>query len=89
MVALAICYRNDLYSEAERLGVPVTGCEVVASAHFNGIGLAAETVAYNANVRSPASREAIELLLAEADRLAEVHNTLQPGCTVQRVAWPG
>lgn len=87
MLALATCYCNDLYREAERLGIPITGCEVVAKAQFNGIGLAAEAVTYAARVESSASAQDIERLLTETDRLAEIHNTLRAGCPVQRVAW--
>lgn len=87
MAALATCYCNDLYREAARLGIPVDGCEVVASAQFNGIGLGAESVVYRARVASPAAPADIEHLLSEADRLAEIHNTLRSGCPVQRLAW--
>ena len=87
MLALATCYCNDLYREAERLGVFVNGCEVCVSGQFNGVGLAAESITYSAKVDSPASPEAVELLLAETDRLAEVHNTLRAGCPVQRLPW--
>jgi organic hydroperoxide reductase OsmC/OhrA len=89
MAALATCYCNDLYREAARLGIEVTGCEVVASANFNGVGLAAESVVYSAKVESPAAPEQIEFLLQETDRLAEIHNTLRAGCPVQRVVWHG
>jgi uncharacterized OsmC-like protein len=41
MLALATCYCNDLYREAERLNVPVEGVVVEATADFPGIGLAA------------------------------------------------
>lgn len=88
MAALATCYCNDLYREAERLGIDITGCEVVATARFNGIGLVAEDVTYSARVESRAPPEQVEHLLSETDRLAEVHNTLRAGCDVQRVAWP-
>ena len=88
MLALATCYCNDLYREAERLGITLDGCEVVAKGQFNGIGLAAEAVTYAARVQSPsASAEELERLLHETDRLAEIHNTLRAGCAVQRVAW--
>ena len=78
---------NDLYREAERLGIEIDGCEVTATAHFNGIGLAAESVTYAARIESRASPEQMQHLLSETDRLAEVHNTLRAGCPVQRVAW--
>ena len=88
MLALATCYCNDLYREAERLGIAIDGCEVVAKAQFNGIGLAAESVTYAARVEAPtASAEELERLLEETDRLAEIHNTLRAGCSVRRVAW--
>lgn len=87
MLALATCYCNDLYREAERLGVPITSCEVTARAEFNGVGLPAVNVAYAAKVESSASADEVERLLDETDRLAEVHNTLRTGCAVQRVAW--
>ena len=89
MAALATCYCNDLYREAARLGVPITGCEVRAQGHFNGVGLGAEAVTYAATVQSPAPADQVEALLAETDRLAEIHNTLRAGCAVQRVAWHG
>lgn len=87
MLALATCYCNDLYREAERLGITVTGCEVVATAQFDGVGRAAGSVIYSARVASTAPPDQVELLLSETDRLAEVHNTLRSGCTVQRVDW--
>lgn len=87
VAALTTCDCNDLYREAARLGITVAGCEVVTSARFNGVGLVAESVVYSAKVESPAAPEQIELLLAERDRLAEVHNTLRAGCPVQRMAW--
>ncbi|AVP58886.1 OsmC family protein [Pulveribacter suum] len=87
IAALAICYCNDLYREGARIGIEVNGCEVVAAARFNGIGLGSESVVYHARVESSATPEQIDHLLAETDRLAEVHNTLRSGCSVQRMAW--
>ncbi|HZX80052.1 MAG TPA: OsmC family protein [Lysobacter sp.] len=87
-LALATCYCNDLYREAERLGIELSGCEVVATAHFQGIGEAAASIVYAARIESTASADAIEALLAETDLRAEVHNTLRAGCAVRRLAWP-
>lgn len=87
MAALATCYCNDLYREAERLGIAIRGCEVVASTRFAGPGSRAEAVLYAARVESEAPPEQVEALLAATDRLAEVHNTLRAGCGVQRVDW--
>lgn len=82
MLALATCYCNDLYREAERLGIPIDGVEVEASAEFPGIGLAATNIAYRATVSSPASDSAVAQLLREADAVAEIHNTIRAGVPV-------
>lgn len=85
MLALATCYCNDLYREAQRLGIPIEGAEVEASADFPGIGLAATNIAYRARVRSPAPAAQVERLLRETDAVAEVHNTVRSGVPVRLV----
>lgn len=87
MAALATCYCNDLYREADRLGIEISACEVTATARFDGVGLAATSITYAARVESQAAAEEVERLLSETDRLAEVHNTLRAGCPVERIAW--
>lgn len=82
MLALATCYCNDLYREAERLAIPIDGVEVEASAEFPGIGLAATNITYRATVSSPASGPAIAQLLRETDAVAEIHNTVRAGAPV-------
>ena len=82
MLALATCYCNDLYREAVRLGVPVAGVEVRASARFEGVGLAATDIRYTAKVSSPAPAEAIAELLRQTDAVAEIHNTVRAGVPV-------
>jgi organic hydroperoxide reductase OsmC/OhrA len=85
MLALATCYCNDLYREAERLRVPLEGVEVEARAQFPGIGLAATGIRYRAKVSSPASATEIAGLLRETDAVAEVHNTVRAGAAVELV----
>lgn len=85
MLALATCYCNDLYREAERLGVPIEGVEVEARAEFPGIGLAAVNITYQATVSSSASHSAIAQLLRETDAVAEIHNTIRAGVPVELV----
>src|SRR3954452_5803869 len=57
MLALATCYCNDFYREAERLNVPVEGILVEATADFPGVGLAASNIRYKVKVSSPAPPE--------------------------------
>ena len=82
MLALATCYCNDLYREAQRLGIPIDSVEVEATARFPGIGLAATDIRSRARVSSPASPEAIADLLRQTDAVAEIHNTLRAGVPV-------
>ena len=86
MLALAICYCNDLYREAERLHLNIEAAEVEASADFPGIGLAATNIRYRATVVSSAPNSAIAELLRQTDAVAEVHNTLRAGVPVELVS---
>ena len=85
MLALATCYCNDLFREAERMGITIDGVEVEASARFDGVGLAARDIRYRARVDSPAPASAIAELLRHTDTVAEVHNTIRAGVPVERV----
>ncbi len=83
MLALATCYCNDLYREAERLHIPIDGAQVEATAEFPGVGLAATNIRYRAVVKSSASAEALAQLLRETDAVAEVHNTVRAHVPVE------
>lgn len=85
LLALATCYCNDLYREAQRLGIPIEGVDVEATAEFPGIGLAATDIRYSASIRSPADPQAVQRLLRETDAVAEVHNTVRVGVPVRLV----
>ncbi len=87
MLALATCYCNDLYREAQRLGISIEAVEVEASADFPDRGLAATNVRYRANVKSSEAPSVIERLLRETDAVAEVHNTLRAQVPVQLTQW--
>lgn len=89
MLALATCYCNDLYREAARLGIPLEGVEVEASAQFPGVGLAATDIRYRACVASSAPAAAVSELLRRTDAVAEVHNTVRAGVPVELVTPQG
>lgn len=82
MLALATCYCNDVYREAERLHIPVDAVFVEASADFPGPGLAATNIRYKARITSTAPDDVIADLLRQTDAVAEVHNTLRSGVAV-------
>ena len=83
MLALATCYCNDLYREADRLGIAIEAVEVEAWAEFAGVGLAARNIRYRATVSSPATPDVIATLLRETDAVAEIHNTVRAGVAVR------
>ena len=82
LLALATCYCNDLYREAARLGISLSGVEVEATADFPGVGLAATNIRYRADVSSPADPAVVADLLQQTDAVAEVHNTVRSGVPV-------
>lgn len=88
MLALATCYCNDLYREAERLRIVIDAVEVEASATFAGVGLAATNIRYSARITSEASEASIAELLRQTDAVAEVHNTVRAGVPVELIASP-
>lgn len=85
MLALATCYCNDLYREAQRLGIPIDGAHVQASGEFAAVGMAASDIRYTASISSSAGPDDIARLLRETDAVAEVHNTIRAGVPVTRV----
>ncbi|HEX5830948.1 MAG TPA: OsmC family protein [Gemmatimonadaceae bacterium] len=82
-LALATCYCNDLYREAARRGLRLTGVEVDVVSEFGAAGEPARRIAYSAHVHSDAPAAEIEALLQHTDRVAEVHNTLRAGIAVE------
>ena len=82
-LALATCYCNDLYREAAARGIEVRSVEVEVEAQFGGVGEPARQIRYRARVSADAPEEAVRELVAHTDRVAEVHNTLRSGISVE------
>jgi organic hydroperoxide reductase OsmC/OhrA len=78
-LALATCYCNDIYREAERQGIEIVSVEVEVQGDFGGAGDPAKNVRYRAKVGARASDEAIEALMQHTDSVAEIQNTLRAG----------
>ena len=82
MLALATCYCNDLYREAQRMGISLAKVEVEAKAEFAAAGLAASNIRYRTRVESSATTGQIAALIQQTDAVAEVHNTIRAGVPV-------
>jgi uncharacterized OsmC-like protein len=82
LLALATCYGNDIYREADRRGITVENVEVEVTAELSADGQPLRNVAYRAKVAAQASAEEIHELMQHTDQVAEIHNTLRSGTPV-------
>ncbi|MFN6964364.1 MAG: OsmC family protein [Pyrinomonadaceae bacterium] len=82
-LALATCYCNDIYREAAKMGVTVRRVAVTVEGEFGGVGEPARGITYAAEVDADASEELIRDLMRHTDRVAEIHNTLRAGASVE------
>ncbi|HWA38979.1 MAG TPA: OsmC family protein [Burkholderiales bacterium] len=81
-LAMATCFCNDIYREAAKRGLEVTGVEVQATAEFGSEGTPAQRLAYRVTVRANAPEASIGELITHTDGVAEVQNTLRLGLPV-------
>lgn len=82
LLSLATCFCNDIYREAAKRNITVSGVEVVCSGEFGAEGEPGSNFTYKANVTADASFAEIEDLIRHTDRVAEVHNTLRQGLSI-------
>jgi len=81
-LALATCYCNDIYREADKRGLKVEHIEVEVEGEFGAEGEPAKNLSYRAKVTAQASEAQIRELMSQTDRLAEIQNTLRQGTPV-------
>jgi uncharacterized OsmC-like protein len=83
LLALATCFCNDLYREASKRGITVSGVTVECTATFGREGEPGSGFKYKVNVVADAPREVINGLIAHTDHVAEIHNTLRKGVNIE------
>ncbi|HVP07366.1 MAG TPA: OsmC family protein [Candidatus Acidoferrum sp.] len=81
-LALATCYCNDIYREAAKRGINVTGVEVTVEGNFGREGEPANNLTYSASVFAQTTDSEILDLMQHVDAVAEVHNTLRTATPV-------
>ena len=81
-LALATCYCNDLYREANKRGIEIESVQVEVSGEFGAEGKAARNVSYRADVVAKAPREQVLDLMRHTDSVAEIQNTLRSSLPV-------
>ncbi|MCV2393009.1 OsmC family peroxiredoxin [Actinotalea sp. M2MS4P-6] len=82
-LSVAVCVLNDVYREAEVLGVTVHGVRVRASGGF-GDDWASTGIVYAVDVASPDDDSRVAALVARVDEVAEIPRALRHATVVTR-----
>jgi hypothetical protein len=83
-LAAAGCVLNDVYREAERLGLSVRGVRVTASGGFDADTWRSTGIVYAVEVDAQCSQQELDRLLATVDAVAEIPKAIRAGTTVER-----
>ena len=83
-LSVALCVLNDLYREADRMGVALAGVMVEADGGFDP-QWHSTGIEYSVVVDSPAPAADLERLLAAVDAVAEIPRALRAVVPVTRV----
>ena len=83
-LSVALCVLNDTYREAERLGVKVQGVAVEADGSFDA-EWHSTGIECCVTLDSIAPADALDLLRASVDELAEIPRAIRAGAPVRRV----
>ena len=82
-LAAAGCVLNDLYREAERLGLDLEGARVTARGGFDD-AWASTGITYAVELDTSAPSDDVERLLAAVDDVAEIPRAIRAGASVAR-----
>lgn len=83
-LAVAGCVLNDVYREAQRLGIEVHGVRVTAGGAFDTDTWRSTGISYAVQIDSPAPAEEIDRLVATVDAVAEIPQAIRAGAPVER-----
>lgn len=83
MLSIATCFCNDLYREAKKRNINVSGVDVEVTGEFGAEGEPGFNFQYQAKVKADASDKEIAALIAHTDQVAEIHNTLRKGLSIK------
>jgi hypothetical protein len=84
-LAAAGCVLNDVYREAEFLGIAVGGVRVTASGGFDTETWRSAGISYVVDVDTAAPPSEVDALLQRVDAVAEIPKSIRAGTTVDRV----
>ena len=83
-LAAAGCVLNDVYREAERLGMTIAGVRVRADGALDTTTWTSTGVEYRVEIDADAGKAEIDRLLAVVDEVAEIPKALRTGTSVVR-----
>jgi hypothetical protein len=83
-LAAAGCVLNDLYREANELGIRLDGVRVTASGGFDTHTWASAGITYQVELDSIAPAEELTRLMDQVDQVAEIPRAIRAGATVRR-----
>jgi uncharacterized OsmC-like protein len=83
-LAVAGCVLNDVYREADKLGLRIDGVRVTAQGGFEEGTWRSTGIEYLVAVDSTLGADEVERLLAVVDDVAEIPRTLAAGTAVRR-----
>jgi uncharacterized OsmC-like protein len=76
-LSIAACVSNDLYREAATRGIHLDRVAVEVDGDFPARGAPSTPISVAVEIEADAGDEAIDALLAEVDRVAEIPNSLR------------
>ncbi len=82
-LAVAGCISNDLFREADRLGIALHHVEVTVDGGFAGDPAVSSDVRYHVSLGGDAAEERLRALVALVDDIAEIPNSLRRGTAVR------
>ena len=82
-LALATCYCNDIFREAESMDIAVHTLEVNVNGEFGDRGEPAKNVSFDVKISAAATEEKINELLHLTDTVAEIQNTMRIAVPVE------
>ncbi len=83
-LAAAGCVLNDVYREAEHLGIVVDGVRVTASGDFHRDSWESTGITYVVDLETAATAAEVSALLDAVDATAEIPKSIRAGATVTR-----
>jgi uncharacterized OsmC-like protein len=76
-LSVAACVSNDLYREAATMGIALRRVAVEVDGDFPARGAPSTAISVVVDVEADAPDEALDRLVAEVDRVAEIPNSLR------------